>query len=67
MPSHITIELTEEEFHELREENAGFCTECGAEHYECEPDARHYECEECGANSVFGLEELLMMGRIEIT
>jgi hypothetical protein len=25
-----------------------------------EPDARKYECESCGANSVYGAEELLM-------
>lgn len=41
-------------------ENPGFCIACGAEHYECEPDAREYECDECGERKVFGAAELLM-------
>jgi hypothetical protein len=41
-------------------DNPGFCTACGADHYECEPDARNYECEECGETAVFGAEELLL-------
>ena len=40
----------------------GFCTECGAEHFGIEPDARRYECEECGKDSVYGAEELLLAG-----
>ncbi len=42
--------------------NPGFCTECGLEHDGCEPDARNYKCEDCGTNTVFGAEELLIMG-----
>ena len=42
-------------------EDMGFCTACGAEAYNVEPDARGYECEECGENKVCGAEELLMM------
>jgi hypothetical protein len=62
----ITIELSEDEYHELNDAYIGFCRGCGAEHDGCEPDARNYPCEECGANAVFGLEELLMMGEVEI-
>jgi len=39
----------------------GFCLACGADAYGVEPDARGYECEECGANRVYGAEELLIM------
>jgi DNA-directed RNA polymerase subunit RPC12/RpoP len=39
----------------------GFCLECGAENYGCEPDARKYECEDCGQRAVYGAEECLMM------
>lgn len=39
-------------------DNPGFCTSCGAEADQCEPDAREYECEECGENTVYGAEEL---------
>lgn len=38
----------------------GFCAECGHEQDGCEPDARNYTCEECGKNTVFGAEELLI-------
>jgi hypothetical protein len=42
-------------------EDMGFCLACGAEAYGVEPDARKYECEDCGANKVYGAEELLLM------
>ena len=45
----------------------GFCIVCGAEHYECEPDAREYHCDNCNENKVYGAEELLIMGLLEIT
>ncbi len=41
-------------------ENPGFCTACGADHDECEPDARNYECYECGKKAVFGAAELAL-------
>jgi anaerobic ribonucleoside-triphosphate reductase len=40
----------------------GYCIRCG---YECdgiEPDASGYACEDCGANGVYGAEQLLFMG-----
>jgi hypothetical protein len=41
-------------------EDMGFCVKCGAEAYGVEPDARKYECDECGAEAVYGVEELLL-------
>ena len=41
-------------------DNPGFCIVCGCEHEGCEPDARNYKCESCGADAVFGAEELLI-------
>lgn len=38
----------------------GFCTACGAEAYNVEPDARNYKCESCGERKVFGAEELIL-------
>ena len=38
----------------------GFCTACGSEAYGVEPDARRYTCDECGADAVYGAEELLI-------
>jgi hypothetical protein len=58
------IEITEEDFHDGQESFEGRCLHCGASRFECEPDACHYECEECGHMEVFGLEELLMRGKI---
>jgi len=43
-------------------ENPGFCIKCGEERDGCEPDARKYHCDACGEESVYGAQELLMMG-----
>jgi hypothetical protein len=39
----------------------GFCLICGCEAGGVEPDARNYPCEACGAEQVFGAEELMMI------
>jgi hypothetical protein len=44
------------------DDNLGFCTDCGEEAYGCEPDAEGYTCESCGAEAVYGAEQLLIMG-----
>lgn len=41
-------------------DNPGFCLVCGNEQDGCEPDAENYECESCGAEQVFGAEQLLI-------
>jgi hypothetical protein len=41
-------------------DNPGFCLICGAEPDGCEPDARNYTCDNCGAEQVFGAEELAL-------
>jgi len=43
-------------------ENPGICLTCGADAYDCEPDARMYTCEDCGCPTVYGASELLQMG-----
>lgn len=57
------IEVTRDE---ILEGNNGACIECGAFADGVEPDARYLECEECGAKQVYGLEELLMMGQLDL-
>lgn len=42
-------------------ENPGFCTACGEEAMECEPDARDCECESCEEPAVYGAEELMLI------
>jgi tRNA(Ile2) C34 agmatinyltransferase TiaS len=46
-------------------ENRGFCVACGASKGECETDARAYKCESCGLPTVFGAEELALMGHVK--
>ena len=48
------------------DDNTGFCLYCHAQHFNIEPDARGYECEDCGRNGVFGAEEILMMGYVNM-
>ena len=45
---------------ENEDEYIGFCLACGAEAYDVEPDARRYECDDCGANKVYGAQEILL-------
>ena len=45
---------------ENEEEYIGFCIACGAKAYDVEPDARRYECDDCGANKVYGAQEILL-------
>lgn len=51
---------------EVMDGTLGGCIECGYVQDGCEPDARGYECEGCGARTVYGLEELVMMGMLEL-
>ena len=60
------FKLTAGEFHLADEESEGRCIACGAVADCVEPDARRYVCEECEAPSVYGMQELLLMGRVEI-
>jgi hypothetical protein len=57
--------FTLSEIEEAIADQAGFCIKCGAVRDCCEPDARQYECDECGAHSVYGAEEILIMGLIK--
>lgn len=41
-------------------DNPGFCLICGCYHEGIEPDAQNYPCEACGAEQVFGAEELML-------
>lgn len=47
----------------IRDGTQGVCLACGAEADGVEPDARKYNCETCDEPRVYGLEELLIMGR----
>ena len=45
-------------------DNCGICIACGHTQDCCEPDAREYRCEGCGRDTVYGAEELIIMGRV---
>lgn len=62
----LVFEMSEREFASSSEESMGICLNCGESRDECEPDAENYECYECGTQSVFGVEQLLLIGRITI-
>lgn len=58
------FEISEEGYQELAQDQCGLCTACG-EIADCvEPDAERYTCEACEKPSVYGVEQLLLMGRI---
>ena len=59
LPKGLTLEHVVEAVE--ADENAGFCLKCGDDAYGVEPDACNYECESCGAEQVFGAEEILLM------
>lgn len=61
------IEMTQEEFEEGCQAYEGRCLSCGDNQFGCEGDASNYPCESCGEEEVFGLEELLILGKIVIT
>jgi len=56
--------MDESEYHELNNNYIGLCTACGAERYCTEPDAEKYDCEECERPAAYGVEQLMLMGRI---
>lgn len=44
----------------------GVCLGCGDEAYGVEPDARDYVCESCGEPKVYGMEEAVIMGVVDV-
>lgn len=58
--------MTERTYRRMRDEYTGLCLACGAEKDSCEPDAEDYECDECGEERVYGIEQALIMGEVEI-
>jgi len=62
----MNFKMSKSEYLSRSEDYEGKCIKCGADAFGVEPDARKCECDECGEMAVYGLEELLLMGRIEI-
>lgn len=65
--SRDLFRMTIEEFQAACEAYDGFCTACNdITNCGVEPDARRYECESCGERTVYGMEEALMNGSIQV-
>ena len=60
MHESITLELVMNAMAD--QDYVGFCITCGEQFDGIEPDAHEYECECCGQHTVYGAEELLVMG-----
>lgn len=66
-PKNTTFRMTEEEYHMHDDSHDGGCLACGEiQDGGCEPDARNYKCEACGERQVFGMQELMIVGHIEL-
>lgn len=60
------LRFTVDQYIDLERDMVGICRQCGEEKASCEPDARKYPCDHCGANEVYGTDELLARGELEI-
>ena len=59
------MQFTLEQIKDAMQDLDGFCIECGHQTCGgCEPDARKYTCEACGKDTVYGAEELVLMGYV---
>ena len=59
--------MTEGEYRQCSEDYCGACVFCGeVTEGDCEPDARRYPCESCEEPGVYGLEELLIRGFVQL-
>ena len=59
------VVMSEREYEQCLDQMVGICTACGASHDMCEPDTEKRHCGQCGASQVYGLESLLVAGRVD--
>lgn len=63
----MKFRMQEREYHYLDDNYSGLCVACGSERDGCESDARKYPCPDCSRPMVYGIQELTLMGLIEVT
>jgi hypothetical protein len=51
---------------ELLDMGGGVCLYCGMTGAPAELDARGIRCEDCGKDALYGIEEAVLSGRLEI-
>lgn len=61
----MTIKMSMREYNAF-DYNEGICIACKETADGVEPDAENYECAACGEKKVFGLEQAVIIGHIEI-
>ncbi len=59
--------ITEDTYKSLVDSYQGICTSCLSTKDSCEPDAERYQCDNCDKHQVYGTEQLLIMGLLQIT
>jgi len=68
MPARTIIRLSSAEYHRLNEDCGGACLACGAIREDgLEPDAKGRRCDACGARKVAGIEQCVILGRVQLT
>jgi len=62
------MKMTMGEYQDACHDYEGYCKKCDeiTKFSGCEPDAEEYECPECGEFSVYGIEEAMIMGWIDV-
>ena len=65
---HAKWQLSEAEIADaiIDREYLGLCRVCGSVAEGVEPDARGYKCHACERPEVYGIEELLIMGELDM-
>ena len=60
--------IRDDEYQDALDNDGGWCTNCkDFTHDGCEPDAEEYRCPECENDTVYGVENALLMGLFEIS
>ena len=54
-----------EDVQEAMRDDVGFCVRCGEPHENIEPDIERARCGACGTFSVYGAEQLFVVGLVE--
>lgn len=62
----VVFEFTQDQLLGMTNEHPGGCTQCGEYAEGVEPDASGYECENCGADAVEGIDNLMMRDMVEV-
>lgn len=62
-----TNQVSVADYQDAVDSYTGWCVSCKEFTTSCvEPDAEHYECEECSKSTVYGAEQAMMLGLIDL-